>query len=280
MKLNAFTISVASFILSAGFAFGGEITITNASFESPNPPPLAPEFGGVYSLGMNGNRKAVTGWRVDGGGGAGVLNLPNVRKIPGIPPTADFVASDGDQVGYIAGFGKPTTLTQTLEETIKPDTIYTLSIDIAAPAEGSADYAIKGEVGTNYSIGLYKGFNANTNRHDAVLLSTFTPVVAARGTWTTVSATFNSAGSSYVGSPITITLGAVGNETSRSGNANSGTFYFDNVHLKTAVSPGPPPGSLSHRGKVVLFSSLGLIVIALLGLIAFSRSRRKGSQPG
>ena len=168
------------------------ISITNNSFEDP-----------VTLTTAN----SVTGWNIGGFGGAGVWNINNDPAGFWTVP-----APDGNQIAFISSAPAPgnfAQLSQTLVDTLQPDSIYTLTGYVGDP-EGFAAL---------YGVELLAG---------GAVLSQIVPTVGSQGTFDMFTLTFDSTGSSHVGEVLGIVL-----------TSNAAQTGFDDIQLNVAAIPEP-----------------------------------------
>jgi hypothetical protein len=186
-----------------------QIPIVDASFEDP--------VTTTYTSG------GLPGWVQSGPGNVGVVS-PGAWD-GGVNPAAP----DGTQFGYINGWGNLTTISQTLNATVAPDSSYTLSIEVGGWVNGAYN------PGTDYSVSLYAG---------DTLLASVPSVAPTAGSWTTLEATYVS-GDSVPTGDLEVVIAT--KETQ---------LDFDNVTLTDP--PVPDSGSTS------LICGMGLAALAWL----------------
>jgi hypothetical protein len=208
---------IVAFASASGQVSADLIPIANASFEDP-----ATDTEVGYDI---------TGWTL-GGSLGGVWNInkdPLGAWNPGVK------APNGDQIAYLSPAGVPSapaSMTQTLSANLEADTIYTLSAWVGHPLGYPATFTIELLAGTHV-VASYSG-------------------TGPQGSFQLYQATFNSAGSSYVGQPLQIELASSGTQTG-----------FDAITLSTSPATVPEPST-----AVVAALSVGL-----LGLVRYGRMR-------
>jgi hypothetical protein len=193
-SLLAVLVSLAS---GSASSLAAAVAIDNPSFEDPA------QASGAYAPG------APTGWS----GGGGVWN-PAGGVLGPVP--------DGNQIGFLNA-GANGTITQTLPNTLLPNTIYTLSIAVGGRTDGS-------NPGTDYAISLLAG---------STVLASMTPVIPPTGSWTTLTATYTTTGTVLPGS-LQLSIGT-----------QAGQLDFDNVKLN--ATPVPEPALYGVAGCLLLF---------------------------
>jgi hypothetical protein len=214
-KTFATVLTIGGFFAAAP-AFATLLTINNPSFEGPTV--TAPNY---YTYGTQG-QSSVTGWNIAGAGAAGVQD------------TAHFVgdiatAPNGAQFGFVnEGSFDITTLSQTLTDTLQPNTKYTLSIYVGGRTAAGSN------PGNAYSITLYAG---------ASPLGSITPVTPTALAWTSISMTYTSPSVVAPGNSLQIQIAVPVGTTQ---------LDFDNVTLDATPAPVPEPGAWKIAGALLL----------------------------
>lgn len=213
---NASTTCMIAVLATAcsGDVYAGAVSIANSSFELPA---VAPANG----LTLGGT--PIDDWFSPDNLGGGLWDINNFPYASWNEP-----APAGNQVLYIGAFRGPNYYEQTLAHNIQPNSVYKLSGFVGNP------------------LGFPSNFAAELRAGDSVLASV--NGAGALGSFDEFSATFNSAGSAFIGTPLTIRLFSDATQAA-----------FDGLSLDVVSVPEP---------------STQVLASLLLALLAVFRNRR------